>query len=73
MDREFGKRPLHYHSFVLTLWFESGSDFPAPGVWRMSLEDPHTSVRLGFKGLTELTHFLESWTNHESEGLPIDE
>lgn len=62
MDREFGKRPLQYHSFILTLWTE-GSGLPnAPPVWRISLQDPYTSERRGFKDLAELGRFLAGWT-----------
>ncbi|MBK8904762.1 MAG: hypothetical protein IPM53_26520 [Anaerolineaceae bacterium] len=53
-----GKRPLRHHSFILSLWQERDE----PPVWRMSLEDPHTSVRRGFKGMRELVQFLEEWT-----------
>ena len=62
MDRELGKRPLRYHSFILTLWTEGGALPNAPPVWRISLQDPHTSERHGFKDLAELMRFLDEWT-----------
>ena len=56
------KRPLQYHSFILTLLTE-GRELPnTPPVWRISLQDPHTSERRGFKDLAELMRFLEGWT-----------
>ena len=61
MDTGFGKRPLRYHSFILTLWFERGSDSVNPGRWRFSLQDPQTAVRLGFTELNEVVHYLEGW------------
>lgn len=53
-----GKRPYRHHSFILSLWQEREE----PPVWRISLEDPHTAVRRGFKGIAELARFLEEWT-----------
>ena len=53
-----GKRPLRYHSFILTFWLEPTE----PPTWRIRLEDPHTAVRHGFKEMQELVQFLEAWT-----------
>ena len=64
---------MHYHSFVLTLWRESEGLPNAPPVWRISLQDPHTSERRGFKDLVELVRFLEGWTAVPSEEVPTDE
>ncbi len=57
-----GKRPLRYHSFILTLWQEAGAAPDQPQVWRFRLEDPHGTVRRGFKDIAELVRFLEEWT-----------
>lgn len=73
MDRKLGKRPLRYYSFILSLWMESGPLPHAPPVWRISLEDPHSSERRGFKDLAELLRFLEEWTAGPPEKTPIDE
>lgn len=56
-------RPPRYHLFILSLWEEPGRT-PAdhPPDWRFSLENPHTSERIGFKNLAELTNFLDNWT-----------
>jgi len=62
MDREPGKRPLRYHSFILTLWTEGGGLPNAPPVWRISLQDPHTAQRHGFTDVAELARFLQEWT-----------
>ncbi len=72
MDRELGKRPLRYHSFILTLWTEGGALPNAPPVWRISLQDPHTSERRGFKDLAELVRFLEGWTANPPDESPMD-
>lgn len=53
-----GKRPLRYHSFILTFWLETAD----PPTWRIRLEDPHTAVRHGFKEIQGLVQFLEAWT-----------
>ncbi len=57
------KRPLRYHSLILTFWQEAE---PAsgcqPAAWRFRLEDPHTSEKHGFKSVAELLVFLEAWT-----------
>lgn len=51
-----GKRYLCY---VLRLWQASAQ--PASS-WRASLEDVHSGERLGFRGLTDLTDYLERKT-----------
>ena len=64
MDSKMGKRPYRHHSFILSLWLESGVSPHSPPVWRYSLEDPHTSERRGFKNLSELLHYLQEWTQN---------
>jgi hypothetical protein len=70
MGSKTGKRPLRHHSFILSLWLESGASSHSPPIWRYSLENPHTSVRRGFKEMAELVRFLEEWTADER---PFDE
>lgn len=68
MAKIVADRPFRYHLFILSLWEESGRTPPDhPLNWRFSLENPHTSERIGFKNLTELTHFLDNWTNYLPE------
>ncbi len=43
-----------YHSYLLRCWSEG------PGVWRFSVEDPHTGVRRGFTEMAALVAFLEA-------------
>jgi len=43
-----------YHSYLLRCWSEG------PGVWRFSVEDPHTGVRRGFTEMAALITFLEA-------------
>ena len=73
MDSKIGKRPLGHYSFILSLWLESGASPHSPPVWRISLEDPHTSVRRGFKEMAELVRFLEEWTTVPPEESPVKE
>jgi hypothetical protein len=54
-----------YLSYLLRLWqTESGDE----GIWRASLEDPHTGERKGFANLTDLFTFLEQETGHPARG-----
>lgn len=54
--------PPRYQFFVLGLWQEPG----ARPAWRISLEDPHTTERSGFKTLTELNAFLQVWMDKKA-------
>ena len=59
------KEQRSYLSYLLRLWqTESGGE----GVWRASLEDPHTEERKGFANLTDLLAFLEQETGHCARG-----
>jgi len=44
-----------YLSYLLRLWQESAGE----GIWRASLEDPHTGERTGFASLEDLFAFLQ--------------
>ena len=46
---------LGYQSYLLRLWREKGG---ASIQWRASLQDPHSSERVGFAHLDELVAFL---------------
>ena len=48
-----GRAP-RYHSYLLRCWSEG------PGLWRYSVEDPHTGERRGFTDMAALTAFLEA-------------
>ncbi len=54
--------PRRHQFFILGLWLEPG-DRPA---WRISLEDPHSTERSGFKTLTELNAFLQVWMDKKA-------
>jgi hypothetical protein len=61
-----GRRTLHYHSFILTIWREAvGRADSEPSteaaIWRCSLENPHTGERVGFRSADELGRFLSQW------------
>jgi hypothetical protein len=56
-----GRRTLHYHSFILTMWREDGEPAAAPPLWRCSLENPHTGERIGFRSANDLGRFLIQW------------
>ncbi len=56
------------HSFVLGLWLQPGSRQGEQSAWRISLEDPNTTERSGFKTLAELDAFLQAWMDEEEAG-----
>ena len=51
-------RPPNYCVYLLRFWEETSQLPNAPGVWRFSLEDPHTGERRGFISVEELAIFL---------------
>lgn len=54
-----------YKSFLLRLWQVRSS---AGSIWRASLEDPRTGIRLGFSGIRQLHEYLlEQTTNEQLE------
>lgn len=61
-------KPARYQHFILLLWQEHNGQ----GKWRISLLDPNTEVRIGFKNLHELTAFLEKWMKESSEDSQTD-
>ena len=61
MDENNGNRAIRYHSFILSVWVETGPFPGSPPVWRMSLENPRTSERHGFKDLADMVVFLNNW------------
>jgi hypothetical protein len=54
-------KPTLYRSFVLHIWREGRVASGEQPIWRMSLEDPHSAERIGFKGIDELVAFLKRW------------
>ena len=59
MNREQGS----YLSYVLRLWKTKSEH---EGIWRASLQDPHTGERKGFANLKDLFTFLEQETGHRA-------
>jgi len=55
-----------YLSYLLRLWFVKQNDC---GIWRASLEDPHTGTRSGFADMEALMHFLEKQTQEAGENM----
>src|SRR3954464_14987749 len=55
-----------YLSYLVRLWQERDR---LPGVWRASLEDPHTGERRGFADVVQLFAFLEEQLSQESETI----
>lgn len=55
-----------YFSYLLRLWFVRQNDC---GIWRASLEDPHTGTRSGFTDLEALMHFLEEQTQEAEKKM----
>lgn len=66
MGKESGKRRLHYHNFILSVWQDNNSLSSAQPVWRFSLENPHTGERTGFTSTHELMCYLQHWTQDTS-------
>ncbi len=50
-----------YQFFILGLRLREDSRPGELPSWRISLEDPHTAERSGFKTLAELDAFLQAW------------
>jgi hypothetical protein len=55
MSHDSEKRRLHYSTYILCLWEESG----ALAGWRFSLENPRTGERYGFADPMQLLEFLK--------------
>lgn len=55
-----GRAP-RYHSYLLRCWSEG------PGIWRFSVEDPHTGARRGFTTMAALVAFLDATLCAEGE------
>jgi hypothetical protein len=53
--------PPRYQFFILGLRLQPTSHSSERSMWRLSLEDPNTTERSGFKNLTELHAFLQAW------------
>jgi hypothetical protein len=53
----------HYRAYLLRFWEERREDPRLPGVWRFSLEDPHSGARTGFPNLEALVVFLRQQTS----------
>jgi hypothetical protein len=51
-----------YRAFVLRTWHESSLEAAETGIWRYSLEDPHSGERYGFATIDALVAFLQSQT-----------
>jgi hypothetical protein len=58
-------QPQHQF-FILGLRLQPGSRPGGQPAWRISLEDPHTTERSGFKTLTELNAFLQVWMDEKA-------
>ena len=63
---DFPTRPPRHDAFILRLWQEGRGREEDEPIWRLSLENPHTSERMGFKDLETLVDFLQGWME-ESE------
>ncbi|HNB53194.1 MAG TPA: hypothetical protein PK530_14685 [Anaerolineales bacterium] len=50
-----------YHHFILQLRQELNQTAAESPVWRLSLEDPRTGERKGFRSVDEMAAFLKAW------------
>ncbi|MCO6450199.1 MAG: hypothetical protein J5I90_05365 [Caldilineales bacterium] len=59
-----------YMSFLLRLWLENDQASQQPGqcrgLWRVSLEDPHTQDMRVFEKLADLFEFLSQETERQA-------
>lgn len=56
-----------YRAFLLRLWQERNE---GKWIWRASLEDAHSHVRMGFPNLARLLAFLKEETEDKSTEQP---
>jgi hypothetical protein len=56
---KMSEKQIPYRSYLLRLWLVTERGQAA---WRASLENPHTSERVGFASLERLFAFLEDQT-----------
>ncbi|MCB9135844.1 MAG: hypothetical protein H6636_10495 [Anaerolineales bacterium] len=61
-----------YHHFILQLRQEMNEVASEAPVWRLSLEDPHTGERKGFKDVEALVAFLKNWMQISSGTSPAE-
>ena len=64
---DFPARPPRHEAFILRLWQDGRGREDDQPVWRLSLENPHTSERMGFKDLEALVAFLEQWMGESGQ------
>ncbi len=56
----------HYQHFILLLRQELNLSAGESPVWRLSLEDPRSGERKGFKNVEDLAAFLNEWMKQPS-------
>lgn len=59
--------PSNHRFFILGLRLHAASRPGETPRWRISLEDPKTAERSGFRTLAELNAFLEAWMDARLE------
>jgi hypothetical protein len=58
--------PTRYQHFILQIRQELNLSAGESPVWRLSLEDPRSGKRIGFKNADELARFLEEWMKRQT-------
>lgn len=71
MQDDIMGRKFPYRQMILTLWQEDGHQQSGSSRWRLSLQNPHTSERMGFQRVEEMAAFLLAWM--EEQGKPVSE
>ena len=66
MSQDSNQPPQRYQFFILGLYMQPGSRPNGHSTWRISLENPRTTERSGFKTLTELNAFLQVWMDEKA-------
>ena len=59
-------RPHRSINSSFSAWLQPDSRPGGQPAWRISLEDPNTTERSGFKTLTELNAFLQVWMDEKA-------
>lgn len=64
-----GTRIIDYQSYILRLW-RDGEVGNADQAWRISLEDPHSAERIGFRTIADLAAWLTHRTGRRTPDGP---
>lgn len=67
------ERPPRYRAYLLRCWQERSQQPEHLGVWRFSLQEPHSGQRRGFASLEALMAFLETQLAIDEDAVDANE